>query len=78
MSLLGANHARGDRSEDENALEAFAENKNPDIKKCDRRAGMRLHWIRRAMRGKRLPYNHRDDTDCSGDYSDYNYHTPRG
>ena len=66
MRLLRSGHARSDRGEDENAFEPFAKNKHADIEKRDRRAGVRLERIRRAMCAERLPHHHGDNTSDGG------------
>jgi hypothetical protein len=76
MRLLRANHARRDRSEDENTFEAFAKNENADIEKCDRRTGMRLDRIRRAVGGKCLPNDHCNDRKCGYEKPGYYRYTP--
>ena len=61
MGLLCAGHARSDRGEDEDAFQPFAKNKHADIEKRNRRTGVRLQRIRRAVCGERLPYHHCDN-----------------
>ena len=60
MAAFGAGHARGDRGQDQNALESFAEDEHADIEECDRRTRVGPHRIGRALRRNSLPNQHRD------------------
>ena len=55
MLTFRAHHARGDRGENEDAFQPFAENKDADIEKSRRWISARAQRIRVALRGHALP-----------------------
>jgi hypothetical protein len=65
MRLFTSGHARRDRCQHQDAFEAFAENENANVQKRHRRTSLRLGWVRRAMGGQPLPYDHRDHASRS-------------
>ena len=70
MRLFRAGHARGDRGQNENALQSFAKNQDPNVEKRDRRARVWLHRVGRAVRRHSLPENHSDNNERGHDNAD--------
>ena len=77
MRLFRSGHARGDRRQHQNAFESFAKNEDADIEKRNRRARVRLRWIRRAVRGDSLPDQHGYDEYCGRTNRDCNRNAQR-
>ena len=70
MRLFRAGHARGDRGQNENALQSLAKNQNPDVEKRNRRTRIRLHRVRCAVRRHSLPNDHSDNEKRGYDNAD--------
>ncbi len=70
MRLFRAGHARGDRCQNENAFQSFAEDEDANIEKRHRWARVWLHRIGCPMHSNPLPDDHRDHENRGGENSD--------
>jgi hypothetical protein len=70
MGPLRTCHARSDRCQNQNAFQSLAKDKNSNVQKRHRGAGIGACWIRGAVSSNSLPHKHRDHEKRSYDDAD--------